>query len=62
MNMVLEAMLRQHINLNQKNWDELLAPAQFAISNACQASIQDTPFHLSSGRDPRLPNGLGYKV
>ena len=58
MNKVLEDMLRHYINPKQNNWEELLAPAEFAINNAYQASIQDTPFYLNSGRHPRLPSDL----
>lgn len=38
--------------------DDLLACAEFAINNAYQASIQDTPFFLNNGRHPRLPSDL----
>ncbi len=51
-------MLRHCIKPKQNNWDELLAPAEFAINNAYQASIQDTPFYLNNGRHPMLPSDL----
>lgn len=38
--------------------DDLLAPDEFAINNAFQASIQDTPFYLNNGGHPRLPTDL----
>ena len=55
MNRVLEDMLRHYVNPKQNDWDDLLAPAEFAINNAYQSSIQDTPFFLNYGRHPRMP-------
>ena len=55
MNRVLEDMMRHYVNPKQNNWDELLAPAEFAINNAYQSSIKDTPFFLNYGRHPRMP-------
>ena len=52
---VLEDMLRHYVNPQQNNWDDLLAPAEFATNNAYHSSIQDTPFFLNFGRHPRLP-------
>ena len=51
-------MLRHYIRPKQHNRDELLVPAECAIKHAYQASIQDTPLYLSSGRRPRLPSDL----
>ena len=39
------------------NWDELLVSAQFAVNNAWQESVQNTPFYLNHGRHPRTPLG-----
>ena len=39
------------------NWDELLVNAQFAVNNAWQESVQNTPFYLNHGRHPRTPLG-----
>ena len=58
MNRVLEDMLRHYINPRQDNWDDLLPAAEFAINNAFQESIQNTPFYLNNGRHPRLPSDL----
>ena len=55
MNRVLEDMLRHYVNPMQDNWDELLAPAEFAINNMYQASIKDRPFFLNFGRHLRMP-------
>ena len=58
MNRVLEDMLRHYVNPKQDNWDDLLPAAEFAVNNAFQESIQDTPFYLNHGRHPRLPSDL----
>ena len=58
MNKVLEDMLRHYVNPKQNNWDDMLACAEFAVNNAYQASIQDTPFFLNNGWHPRLPSRL----
>ena len=57
-NMVLEDMLQHYVNPKRDNWDELLAPAEFAINNSYQASIKDTPFFLNYGRHPRMPTNF----
>ena len=62
MNRVLEDMLRHYVNPKQNNWDELLSAAEFAVNNAYQASVQDTPFCLNYGRHPRLPSDLALKA
>jgi len=58
MNRVLEDMLRHYVSPRQDNWDDLLAPLEFAVNNAHNESIQDTPFCLNYGRHPRLPTDL----
>ena len=58
MNRVLEDMLRHYVNPKQNNWDDLLSCAVFAVNNAYQESIQDTPFFLNYGKHPRLPSDL----
>jgi len=52
MNRVLEGMMRHYVNPKQNNWDELLASAEFAINNAYQSSIKDTPFFLELWQAP----------
>ena len=54
-NATLEDMLRQWIAPDQRNWDQLLDCAEFAINNAKQASTEDTPFRLNYGQDPLTP-------
>eukprot|EP00798_Chlamydomonas_sp_ICE-L_P029418 gene29418-biopygen5345 len=53
-NQVLEDALRAFTNEKQKDWPSLLPNAQFAINNAFNRSIQDTPFHLMYGQHPRV--------
>ena len=55
MNRVLEDMLRHFVNRHHDDWDQFLAPAEFAINNAENSSIQNTPFMLNYGRHPWLP-------
>ena len=58
MNKVLKGMLHHTSNPKPHNWDEVLAPAEFAINNVYQASLQDMPSYLNSGRHSRLPGNL----
>lgn len=55
MNQTLECMLRHYINPTQTNWDELIPLAEFAINNARNESIDNTPFFLNYGMHPRYP-------
>ncbi len=55
MNRTVEDMLRHFVSPTMTNWDELLVHAQFAINNAWQESVQNTPFYLNHGRHPRTP-------
>ena len=55
MNRTVEDMLRHFVTPTMTNWDELLVSAQFAVNNAWQESIQNTPFFLNRGRHPRTP-------
>lgn len=54
-NRVLEEVLRHYVAPSQDNWDELLPMAEFAINNAWQESVQNTPFMLNFGQHPRTP-------
>ena len=53
MNRTVEDMLRHFVSPTMTNWDELLVHVQFAINNAWQESVQNTPFYLKHGRHPR---------
>lgn len=55
MNRVLEDMLRAFISPMMDDWDELLPACEFAINNAYNASVRNTPFYLNYGRHPRTP-------
>jgi hypothetical protein len=57
-NRTLEQMLRNYVAPDLSNWDQLLAPAEFAYNNARSASTGFTPFYLNYGRDPRIPAAL----
>lgn len=48
----LQCMLRAYVTPDQKNWDRLLACAEFAINNSWQKSVQNTPFMLNYGEHP----------
>ena len=56
-NRVLEDMLRHYVSPVQDDWDELLDCAEFAVNNAWQESIKNTPFFLNFGQHPRTPTG-----
>ena len=58
MNRVLEDMLRHFVNRHHDDWDQYLAPAEFAINNAENVSVQNTPFMLNYGRHPWLPANM----
>ena len=53
MNRTVEDMLRHVLPPTMTNWDELLVHAQFAIDDAWQESVQNTPFYLGHGCHPR---------
>jgi Chromo (CHRromatin Organisation MOdifier) domain len=54
-NRILEDMLRMYTSKSQKDWDEKLACAEFAINNADHSSTGSTPFMLNYGHHPYLP-------
>ena len=51
-NRVLEEMPRQYVSPSHDDWDEHLAMAEFAINDAWQESVQETPFMLPYGQHP----------
>ncbi len=53
MDCTVEDMLRHFVSPTMTDWDELRVHAQFAISNARQKPVQNTPFYLNHGRHPR---------
>ena len=44
MNCTVQDMLGHFVSPTMTNWDELLVHVQFAINNAWQESVQNTPF------------------
>ena len=48
-------MLRHFVSPIIANSDELSVHAQFAINNAWQDSVQNIPYCLNHGRNPRTP-------
>jgi hypothetical protein len=58
-NRTLEDFLRHYINPAQDDWDKYLSVGEFAVNNAWQESIRETPFFLNSGRHPTTPKTLG---
>jgi transposase InsO family protein len=54
-NRTLEQYLRHFTSANQDDWDEYLAPAEYAMNNAYHESIRTTPFMLNFGQHPRTP-------
>lgn len=57
-NGVLEDTLRHFVNDSQNNWDTLLPVAEFAMNNAYNSTIQNTPFMLNYGQHPDTPVAL----
>jgi hypothetical protein len=62
MNRYLEDILRNFVNPAQNDWDLHLPLVQFAINNAYQESIHNTPFFLNYGFHPRSPADVGIDV
>eukprot|EP00877_Chromochloris_zofingiensis_P013317 jgi/Chrzof1/8239/Cz03g02190.t1 len=63
-NRVLEEMLRHYVNpSSMDDWDGVkLALAEFAVNNAWQESVQDTPFRLNYGQHPLTPASVDVDV
>ena len=62
MNRVLEAMLRQVVSSDQKDWDTFLPCCEYAVNNSYQESVQNTPFYLNYGFHPRSAATVGVPV
>ena len=56
MNKTLEDYLRAFTRDGQDRWDEMLTMVEFAMNNAVNSSIEETPFFLNYGRYPVTPN------
>jgi transposase InsO family protein len=58
-NRVVEDCLRHYVNARQDNWVQFVPLVEFAINSAWHESVQNTPFFLNGGRNPRPPAYLG---
>jgi transposase InsO family protein len=58
MNRALEETLRHVVSHKQDDWDLHIPMATFAINNAHNQSIDNTPFFLNKGFHPRMPAGI----
>ena len=58
-NRTLKQQLKVHVDSWQTNWDNLLAPLEFAYNNSCHSSTHQSPFQLTYGYSPALPLTLG---
>ena len=54
-NKTLLENLRSFVNARQDDWEKCLPLYEFAYNNSFNASLGDTPFFLSHGRQPTLP-------
>jgi hypothetical protein len=57
-NGVLEDTLRHFVGPHQTDWDQHLAAAEFAMNNAWNSSVRNTPFMLNYGQHPHTPATL----
>ena len=55
MNRTMEDMLRHFVGPSGTDWDLHLLAVEFAINNAWQESVRNTPFFLNLHRHPRVP-------
>ena len=58
MNRLIEETLRHYVSFAQNDWDKNIQLVAFAINNARNESIQNTPFFLNKGIHPRMPCGI----
>ena len=58
-NRVLEEYLRSYVGPLHDDWDTYLSMAEFAINNAKQSSTGMSPFYMTYGCHPRMPDRLG---
>ena len=54
-NRFVEDILRAYVSPAQDDWDVYLPLVEFAINNAYQESVQNSPFFLNYGYHPRTP-------
>ena len=54
-NRLIEDVLRHFVSADMLVWDKHLSLVQFAINNAWQETVQETPMFLNHGRHPKSP-------
>ena len=52
-NRLIEDVLRHFVSADMLDWDKHLSSVQFAINNAWQETVQETPMSLNHGRHPK---------
>lgn len=57
-NRIIHEMVRNYINYQQNNWDEILVSCEIAYNNSIQASTGFTPYYLNYGHHPNFPLSL----
>eukprot|EP00983_Pelagomonas_calceolata_P014978 475989-Pelagomonas_calceolata.AAC.1 len=57
-NRVVEEMLRAYVRPDQRDWDQMLWCAEFAIYSSYMESTQNTPFFLNYGQHPLTPTSV----
>ena len=55
LNKTISEMLRHFANKKPRDWDKHLYNLEFAYNNTKQSSTKQTPFFLSTGKDPLIP-------
>ena len=58
MNRLVEETMRHYVCFVQNDWDKQIQMVAFAINNAQNESIKNSPFFLNKGLHPRMPCGL----
>ena len=58
-NRMLEEYLRHYVSPMQDNWDQFLPMAEFALNDSYHSSIGMTPFYMTYGYHPRVPDRVG---
>ena len=62
MNQYVETILSAYVSPTQDDWDEYLPLAEFAINNAYQSAVKNTPFFLNFGCHPKSPADIDVSV
>jgi hypothetical protein len=57
-NQVIKDYLRHYVGVNQTDWEEQLAMAEFAYNNSYHSATKTTPFQLNYGFEPLTPLSL----